>query len=316
MLKSVLHSSKLNSNGACIAKIDGNKFTISNEILTKQQHLPWKTVGLSGWCLASDKSKMSKSKGNVVEPISLVKKHSADAVRFWCSNTPLGTDSAYSEGRLDLGKKFTTKLWNCLKFAMQNPKPENLSISNIANEVDLWILGELKNTVTEYKFHMEQMDYFHARKALDVFFWNSFCDNYLEFIKIRYHGAKAFIYKEVKLTQVENDEITKQQNYAINTVYAIMNGITTLYSPFCPFICEEVNSMLFQNINSINKINSLSIIEEILKPFFIQRSMEWLSVVNEFRKYKTDGNLEEFHIKYQNHTQNIPNDILYYIGVK
>ena len=259
---------------------------------------------------------MSKSKGNVVEPISLVKKHSADAVRFWCSNTPLGTDSAYSEGRLDLGKKFTTKLWNCLKFAMQNPKPENLSISNIANEVDLWILGELKNTVTEYKFHMEQMDYFHARKALDVFFWNSFCDNYLEFIKIRYHGAKAFIYKEVKLTQVENDEITKQQNYAINTVYAIMNGITTLYSPFCPFICEEVNSMLFQNINSINKINSLSIIEEILKPFFIQRSMEWLSVVNEFRKYKTDGNLEEFHIKYQNHTQNIPNDILYYIGVK
>lgn len=313
LLKSILHSTEINGTGICITKIDGNKFTIPNNTISNKQYIPWKTVGLSGWCLASDKSKMSKSKGNVIEPLSLVKKHSADAVRFWCSNTPLGTDSAYSEDRLDLGKKFTTKLWNCLKFALQNPIPQNTDIENIKNEIDLWILGELKNSIKEYKFHMEQMDYFHARKVLDTFFWNFFCDNYLEFIKIRYYGIKAFMYKDSTLNNEEIAEITHRQNSAIETMGLILNGITTLYSPFCPFICEEVHSTLF-NKQSINAENSLSVIEKTLTPFQRHNS-NWMDIVNEFRRHKADGKLDEFY-KNHNNAINCPNDILQYIGVK
>jgi len=316
LLKSVLHACEIGNHENCdekIAEIDGKKFTIASEILAKQQHLPWKQVALSGWCLASDKTKMSKSKGNVTDPFSLIQKHGADTVRFWCSNTPLGTDSAYSEDRLDLGKKFTTKLWNCLKFAMQNEIPSQVDVSKITDDVDFWAISEMKKAVAEYKKFMGKMDYFHARKTADDFFWNIFCDNYLEFIKIRYYGTKAFIYKEKTLSEQEISQIEHGKNSAIATVCTILKGIITLYSPFCPFICEKVQEILFNENESIHAQSSLLVFENIVDE--VKKEVDgkkWLEVVELFRRAKAEG--IKFVIDDSSKIQ-IPLDVLQYIGL-
>jgi len=313
LLKSVLHACEIDKNGEKIAEIDGVKFSIASEILAKQQHLPWKQVALSGWCLASDKTKMSKSKGNVTDPFSLIQKHGADAVRFWCSNTPLGTDSAYSEDRLELGKKFTTKLWNCLKFAMQNAIPSQVDVLQVSNDVDFWAISELKKAVAEYRKYMEKMDYFHARKTADDFFWNIFCDNYLEFIKIRYYGTKAFIYKEKTLSKQEIDQIEQAKHSAIATVCTILKGIITLYSPFCPFICEKVQEILFNKNASIHERGSMQVFESTINSIVqVIDGEKWLEVVELFRKSKAEG----AHITIDSASKkHLPLDIIQYIGL-
>src|SRR5690606_37404392 len=78
---------------------------------------PWNNVAISGWCLASDKTKMSKAKGNVVTPVALIEEKGTDAVRYWASSSRLGADTAFSEDLLKIGNKLVTKLWNASKFA-------------------------------------------------------------------------------------------------------------------------------------------------------------------------------------------------------
>ncbi|MDE3038536.1 MAG: class I tRNA ligase family protein, partial [Pseudomonadota bacterium] len=82
--------------------------------------IPWKNLMISGWCLAADKTKMSKSKGNVVTPVALIEEKGSDAVRYWASTSRLGADTAFSEDLLKIGRKLVTKLWNASNFAALN----------------------------------------------------------------------------------------------------------------------------------------------------------------------------------------------------
>jgi valyl-tRNA synthetase len=82
--------------------------------------IPWKNLMISGWCLASDKTKMSKSKGNVVTPTALIEEKGSDIVRYWASTSHLGADTAYSEDVFKIGQKLITKLFNASKFASMN----------------------------------------------------------------------------------------------------------------------------------------------------------------------------------------------------
>lgn len=239
-------------------------YTLAKSVLHSNS-IPWQNVALSGWCLASDKSKMSKSKGNVVDPFVLVKQYGADVIRYWCSNTPLGTDSAYSADRLEIGQKLTTKLWNCTKFILQNEVIKDFDTTKIICKEDLDIIQNLKNTIEQYKQELNKMKYFHARKVMDEFFWDIFCDRYLEDIKIRYYGINALIYKEKILTDEEIQKITLEQNSVMTTLMIVMKGIITLYSPFCPFICEEIQNILFKKEDSVSKISSLVEFEEVIR---------------------------------------------------
>jgi len=82
-----------------------------------QNSIPWKNLMISGWCLAADKTKMSKSKGNVVTPTSLIEEKGSDIVRYWASTSHLGADTAYSEEVFKIGQKLITKFFNAAKFA-------------------------------------------------------------------------------------------------------------------------------------------------------------------------------------------------------
>lgn len=318
LLKSILHSCILTNDVrefTEIASFEGKRYAIANEILSKGQHLPWRTVGLSGWCLASDKTKMSKSKGNAMDPKTLLTTYGADVIRFWCSNTSLGTDSAFSEERLDAGRKFVTKLWNVTKFVLQHGSIDKVNYQSITNEIDLWLIYELKNTVTEYKKCLNDMEYFHARKALDNFFWNILCDNYLEIVKNRFYGPDAFIYKDKHLTDEEKTKIISEQTSCINTIFTVVEGMLKLYAPYCPFVCNTIYDIIFGEGQKLHKIGSILEFERNIGYIGTNKNdnaEEWLDIITEYRKAQTEKTCDLFQEKYKEKIENMPSDIKFF----
>lgn len=214
---------------------------------TDINYIPWRNVMLSGWCLASDGSKMSKSKGNVVTPIKLIEEKGSDVIRFWCSNSSLGADTSYSEPLLDVGKKLITKLWNVAKFiginsAVCDFKSETQNI--VTETSDKWILSRLHRVVEEYDSHFSEFEYSKARAVVDDFFWNDLCDNYLEIIKVRYYGLEANIYKENP--PINPASVIAKQKSCTYTSTLVFEAILKLYAPFIPYITEELYNISFQ----------------------------------------------------------------------
>lgn len=203
--------------------------------------IPWKNLMISGWCLAEDKSKMSKSKGNVVTPTALIEERGTDAVRYWAATSRLGQDTAFSPDLLKIGKKLVGKLWNATQFAAihlnklesaPTTAKADMDSGAISEVMDRWILSRLAETVTAATEAFSRYEYADALDATNSFFWADFCDNYLELIKKRVYN--------------EDSSATKaQQQSAVRTLYYVLDGILKLYAPFTPHVTEELYSHIF-----------------------------------------------------------------------
>ena len=200
--------------------------------------IPWKHVMISGWCLAADKTKMSKSKGNVVTPVALIEDKGADAVRYWASTSRLGADTAFSEDLLKIGKKLVGKIWNASNFISQLPKPETPGTA-ATEMLDLWILSRLGRAVTKATEAFETFEYADARVAIEDFFWNDFCDNYLELVKARAYGNAIF-------------SGTAGQQSASYTLELCLDVVLRLFAPFVPHVTEDIYTHLFPARGSIH----------------------------------------------------------------
>ena len=220
--------------------------------------IPWKNIMISGWCLAADKTKMSKSKGNVVTPVDLIEEKGSDAVRYWASTSRLATDTAFSEDLLKIGRKLVTKLWNASNFAALNLSklegtPTTAAADNskgiISEPLDLWILSRLNQCIKKATKEFEKFEYCDARVAIEDFFWNDFCDNYLELVKAR---AYRLNYEGGPMVEVENPDATtplvysaKEQQSALYTIYHCLETILRLFAPFVPHVTEDIYSHIF-----------------------------------------------------------------------
>ena len=203
--------------------------------------IPWKNLMISGWCLAADKTKMSKSKGNVVTPVDLILDKGADAVRYWASTSRLGADTAFSEDFLKIGRKLVNKLWNASNFvALHLEKITDIPVSatddinqnKITETLDKWILTRLHKTIVKATQEFENFEYCDARIAIEAFFWNDFCDNYLELVKVRAYS-----------------EGTQSANL---TLYHCLNAVLRLFAPFIPHVTEEIYCHLFDSKYSVH----------------------------------------------------------------
>jgi valyl-tRNA synthetase len=263
-----------------------------------QNSIPWKNLMISGWCLASDKTKMSKSKGNVVTPTSLIEEKSSDIVRYWASTSHLGADTAYSEDVFKIGQKLITKLFNAAKFASMNFAilDSQTSEENITETADLWILSRLQQATKRATEEFEKFEYARSREAIEEFFWHDFCDNYLEICKVRSYGLEAEKLAGIEFSDAEKLQILAKQQSSILTLKICLNTILKLFAPFIPHICDEIYSTIFtEEFEKSGSINARGNWPKISEKYFHKESFDIgqkaLEIIFEVRKFKSEQNI-------------------------
>ncbi len=201
-------------------------YTIAKAYLHERQ-IPWKNVVISGWVLDPDRKKMSKSLGNAVTPEPLVDQFGADGVRYWAARARLGVDTAYDEQVFKVGKRLSTKLFNASKFAIGrfcDIDPAQLGADKVVMETDRAVIAELRPVIERATAAFEHFDYAQALMLIEEFFWQTFCDNYLEL-------AKPRIYEE---------DLTEGRLSAASTLRLVHRAVVRMFAPFLPFLTEEV----------------------------------------------------------------------------
>lgn len=190
--------------------------------------LPWRQAALSGWILDPDHKKMSKSKGNVVTPMGLLEKHSSDAVRYWAASARLGTDAAFDEAQMKVGRRLAIKLLNASKFALSMVGDGELTLdpSLVTVEVDRALIASLVEVIKSATKAFDAMDHARALETTESFFW-TLCDDYLELVKDRAYGVDSWA-DEAGVTS------------ARATLALAIDAVVRLLAPFLPFTCEEV----------------------------------------------------------------------------
>ncbi|MGI2257630.1 valine--tRNA ligase [Candidatus Cardinium hertigii] len=211
-----------------------------------EDSIPWKNIMINGWCLAPDKQKMSKSKGNVLLPEKLLETYGADVIRYWAANARLGVDTCYSEHVTKNGKRLVTKLWNAGKFllshfdkvgALHQPLPFNLL--KITHTLDKWLLQSLAALTEKVYLHWLSYGYTEALEYVEKFFWSVFCDDYIEISKTRVYNT------------MEQDN--QGQTSAIITLYHVFYALLQLFAPILPHITEELSHGLYPHKGSIHQ---------------------------------------------------------------
>ena len=181
---------------------------------------PWAHAALSGWILDPDRKKMSKSKGNVVTPIELFEQYGTDAVRYWAGSARPGTDTAFSEDQMKVGRKLANKLLNVSKFVLSfGAVPAG---TQATDPVDLSMLAKLDAVIDEATNALAGFDYARALERTESFFW-WFCDNYVELVKGRAYATRG-------------DDAAHSARAALLTA---LSAIQRLFAPFLPFAAEE-----------------------------------------------------------------------------
>jgi valyl-tRNA synthetase len=191
------------------------------------KEVPWKTLYLHGLVRAADGSKMSKSKGNTVDPLGLIDQYGADALRFFmAAMESQGRDIKMDESRVAGYRNFATKLWNAARFAQSNGISGSHSINAPKAElaVNRWIIGEVVGTVEKLNKAFAEFRFDGMADVIYHMVFDQFCDWYLELIK------PAFVDGE------------KGEMDAESMVVAgwVLDQILVMLHPFMPFITEEL----------------------------------------------------------------------------
>lgn len=161
--------------------------------------VPFEKINVHSIVLAEDGTKMSKSKGNVIDPIDLFDEYGADAVRFGLMHQSSTQDFAYSHERAEMGRGFVTKLWNAMRFVASYPEGdgEDGELSDELSPSDRWILSELGRTARDYDRLLEECEFSEAMRLLYGFAWHSFADWYIEISKVAPSPATPRVLREV-----------------------------------------------------------------------------------------------------------------------
>ncbi|MFB5613983.1 MAG: valine--tRNA ligase [Candidatus Nitrosomaritimum yanchengensis] len=188
---------------------------------------PWSEAWVMGYGLDEKGMKMSKSKGNAIDPLPVIEKLGADTFRFWsASEINHGYDFRCNEQKIESTKKFLSKLWNVSRFLSSFP----VIGSGKPSPTDEWILSELNNLVKECKKGYNEYNFFVPAIAIREFTWNVFAAHYIEMVKARAYGIGF------------SDE---ERDGAIYTLHKTLSTILKLLAPITPFITDHLWRTLY-----------------------------------------------------------------------
>ena len=188
---------------------------------------PWSEAWIMGYGLDERGMKMSKSRGNAIDPLPVIEKLGADTFRFWsASETNHGYDFRCNEQKIESTKKFLSKLWNVARFISGFP----VIIEADPTKVDRWILSETDRLIKECARGYAEYNFFIPAIAIREFVWNLFAPHYVEMVKGRAYGEHA------------ND---MQRDAAIYTLHSVLSSVLKLLAPITPFITEYLWKELY-----------------------------------------------------------------------
>jgi len=223
---------------------DGSERTLKDAV-------PFREVYIHALVRDADRQKMSKTKGNVIDPIEIVKRFGTDAVRFTlAAMASPGTDIAFSEARTEGYRAFANKIWNAARFIFMNmdrAAEVGLTVDPAALLADpvlgpnspieaRWIVSRLNSTAAEVNQALAEYRFHEAANIIYQFFWGDFCDWYLEIVKLRLDFANL---------RHDDEAGRNAAQSALATLIGVFESALRLLSPFMPFITEEIWHALY-----------------------------------------------------------------------
>ena len=208
-------------------------FWVSRMIFSGLEHMheiPFHHVFIHGLVRDAQGRKMSKSLGNGIDPLEIIDKYGADALRFALANgNSPGNDMRFSDEKIEAARNFANKLWNAARFVMMNLTIENVALPDpalLSNE-DRWVLTHLNRTVANVTGALDNFEVGVALTAIYDFTWDIYCDWYIELCKARLNG-----------------EDPQAKEVAQQTLCYVLIAILKMLHPFMPFITEEIYQSL------------------------------------------------------------------------
>ncbi len=196
--------------------------------LAHMDEIPFEYVFIHGMVRDSQGRAMSKSLGNGVDPLEVIEKYGADALRLsLVTGTSPGNDMRFHWEKVEASRNFANKIWNAARFILMNIENLNVEVEPIDSEKlelpDRWIISKYNRLVQEVTDNMEKFELGIAAQKIYDFTWNEFCDWYIELVKPRLYG---------------DDQNARQ--VAMSTLVYVLSNTLKLLHPFMPFITEEI----------------------------------------------------------------------------
>ncbi|MDI3256547.1 MAG: valine--tRNA ligase [Kyrpidia sp.] len=240
-------------------------------------HVPFRTVYIHGLVRDSQGRKMSKSLGNGIDPLEVVDKYGADALRFMlASGTSPGNDQRFYWEKVESSRHFANKIWNAARFVMMNVdgtadgRLDGLPLG----WTDRWIVRRLNETVRDVTHALEDYDFGGAAKTVYDFVWSEFCDWYIEFSKAALYGGDS----EARRT-------------AGQVLVHVLDRALRLLHPFMPFVTEEIWQKLPVHGESLVVAPWPEVEIRFEDPRAAERVEEWMDLIRRVRNVRSEMNV-------------------------
>jgi valyl-tRNA synthetase len=281
---------------------DGSRRTLKDSV-------PFRDVYIHALIRDANREKMSKTKGNVVDPIEIVKQYGTDAVRFTlASMASPGTDIAFNVARTEGYRAFANKIWNAARFLFMNvDRAAEIGITvdqktlggmpTVAADApleDRWIVAEFNATAAKVNASLENYRYDDAANTIYQFFWGSFCDWYLEIVKLRLDFPMDGPDAESASQQASKHD---SRQAALTTLVQVFEASLRLLSPFMPFLTEEIWHALYDGNPPVKSIALTSYPKAVENPkdavALAEMNLVVQSLIVEIRALRKEIGVEE-----------------------